>query len=327
MLEYGCINQLLEILISRSQSGIKFRQLTDGKHLIQLIYDDDNQLRDCEFGHQKDQVKSFLSSFKRDLSNLIATSNITVESLDGKTLPEDLHWMNYTKLREECRQKHWTMKKVARDVASRENKLERDRYACPNDFNASKRRCTQAVSSTSDYPTSDDIDFDDFSFARSSRRERSLLIVPGTLWCGHSHDAATYTQLGRLCGIDRCCRRHDHCKRGIPGFTMRYNLYNYRPFTISHCHCDRRHKRDISELFRIPGTKWCGKGYSAEKYTRLGGFSKTDRCCRRHDLSCPFWIGGFETKYGLFNWRVNTLMHCNCDERINMCKKASESND
>ncbi|RZC35630.1 Phospholip A2 2 domain containing protein, partial [Asbolus verrucosus] len=74
-------------------------------------------------------------------------------------------------------------------------------------------------------------------------------------------------------------------------------------------------RRDVSDLLRVPGTKWCGKGYSADKYTRLGGFSRTDKCCRRHDLSCPFWIGAFETKYGLFNWRVNTIMHCSCDER------------
>nr|CAH7722925.1 unnamed protein product [Callosobruchus chinensis] len=76
-----------------------------------------------------------------------------------------------------------------------------------------------------------------------------------------------------------------------------------------------RSKRDASSMFLVPGTKWCGKGYSADKYTRLGGFSRTDRCCRKHDLACPFWIGAFETKYGLFNWRMNTLMHCNCDER------------
>lgn len=76
-----------------------------------------------------------------------------------------------------------------------------------------------------------------------------------------------------------------------------------------------RSKRQALDVFRIPGTKWCGKGSSADKYTRLGGFSKTDRCCRKHDLGCPFWIGGFEEKYGLFNWRMNTLMHCNCDRR------------
>lgn len=78
-----------------------------------------------------------------------------------------------------------------------------------------------------------------------------------------------------------------------------------------------RHRRDLTSLLRVPGTKWCGKGYSAKKYAELGGYSKADRCCRQHDKSCPFWIMGLETKYGYFNWRINTLMHCKCDDRYN----------
>ncbi|KAJ8980960.1 hypothetical protein NQ317_013412 [Molorchus minor] len=170
-----------------------------------------------------------------------------------------------------------------------------------------------------------------FFFRYRSRVERSLLIVPGTPWCGDDHNADTYTQLGGLSTLDKCCRRHDHCKRNIPSSIRKYHYLNLRPFTLSLCRgatagrrsgslslvfiwwCASRgqieraelwilrSKRDISDIFRVPGTKWCGKGYSADKYTRLGGFSRTDRCCRRHDLSCPFWIGGFSTKYGLFN--------------------------
>lgn len=77
-----------------------------------------------------------------------------------------------------------------------------------------------------------------------------------------------------------------------------------------------RTKRDAMEILRVPGTKWCGKGFSATRYSQLGGYTKTDRCCRVHDLRCPYWIGGMEKKYGLYNWRVNTLMHCRCDERL-----------
>ncbi|XP_060521650.1 uncharacterized protein LOC132699139 isoform X2 [Cylas formicarius] len=177
-----------------SNTGIHFRQLSDGKHLIQLIYDENNLLRDCEFGHQRAQVKSFLTNFKKDLNNLISTSNISVISLDGKRLPEEYTWLNYTRLREICHMKHLEIKTDA-DAMIRNNKT-------------------------------------------------------------------------------------------LP---------------------DQRSKRDISDLLRVPGTKWCGKG--------------------RHDLFCPFWIGGFETKYGLFNWRMNTLMHCNCDERFRTCLKMVRSSD
>ncbi|XP_038110670.1 uncharacterized protein LOC6043500 isoform X1 [Culex quinquefasciatus] len=89
----------------------------------------------------------------------------------------------------------------------------------------------------------------------------------------------------------------------------------------------QRQRRDLSSMLRVPGTKWCGKGWSARNYVEMGGLSKADRCCRQHDLSCPFWILGFETKYQVFNWRVNTLMHCSCDERFRTCLKMADSSD
>lgn len=88
---------------------------------------------------------------------------------------------------------------------------------------------------------------------------------------------------------------------------------------------DRSESWDITDLMRIPGTKWCGKGWSAKKYGHLGGFSGADRCCRQHDTSCPFYIGTMETKYGLFNWRMNTLMHCSCDNRFRSCLKMANT--
>ncbi|KAH1026247.1 hypothetical protein HUJ05_010794 [Dendroctonus ponderosae] len=224
---------LFEHHISPTESSkrLSFRQLSDSKHIIELIYDENSALIDCEFGHQKERVKTFLRSFRDDLKGLVNSANISLQPLDDGKLPPEYGWLNYTELRKECHQTHLMTKKEMDQVQD----------------------------------------------------------------------------------------------------SKRIDLFE-------------RSKRDISDIFRVPGTKWCGKGYSADKYTRLGGFSKTDRqvsltsifiqhlhqsltvmgitlihislrCCRKHDLSCPFWIGGFETKYGLFNWRINTLMHCNCDER------------
>nr|XP_015838535.1 PREDICTED: uncharacterized protein LOC100141967 isoform X3 [Tribolium castaneum] len=256
----------------RSLSDIKFRQLADRRHLLQLIYNGED-LKDCEIVHQRDQVLKFLETFKHDLRNLISTSNITIESLDNKKLPSEITWFNFTLLANTCKQLHHRMKQEVLQLKNHHQQVER------------------------------------------GRKKRAFFIAPGTLWCGDSDNAERYSQLGPFFYIDKCCRRHDHCKRNIPAFTTKYHLHNYSPFTLSHCRCDARHKRDVSDLLRVPGTKWCGKGYSADKYTRLGGFSRTDKCCRRHDLSCRFWIGAFETKYGLFNWRINTIMHCSCDER------------
>ncbi|XP_051156115.1 uncharacterized protein LOC127278428 [Leptopilina boulardi] len=88
---------------------------------------------------------------------------------------------------------------------------------------------------------------------------------------------------------------------------------------------EENHNRSRRDLFLIPGTKWCGKGYSATKYTSLGGFGTADSCCRKHDTSCPFWIPAFESRYGLYNWGVSTMMHCACDERFRTCLKMAQS--
>lgn len=88
---------------------------------------------------------------------------------------------------------------------------------------------------------------------------------------------------------------------------------------------ERRERRGRSrrrrELLLIPGTQWCGRGHRATKYTNLGGFGVADACCRRHDTACPFFIPAFETRYGLFNWGITTMMHCACDERFRTCLK------
>lgn len=35
----------------------------------------------------------------------------------------------------------------------------------------------------------------------------------------------------------------------------------------------------------VPGTKWCGPGYTADDYDDLGTKHEEDRCCRAHGKS------------------------------------------
>ena len=46
--------------------------------------------------------------------------------------------------------------------------------------------------------------------------------------------------MGGLHTVDRCCRSHDFCPYNIPGLSEKYGLFNFRLFTMSHCHCDKR---------------------------------------------------------------------------------------
>ncbi|KAK4873840.1 hypothetical protein RN001_013200 [Aquatica leii] len=184
---------------AKSKTKITLRQLTDGKHFIQLIYDDRDNILDCEYLHQKDEVELFEIKFDEDINK--STSNLTIETLDNRRLPENIRkWFNFSHLRNLCRKNHKRIKKTLRESEIQHGSMHK------------RSRKTRAIS---DY-----------------------LIAPGTLWCGYQDKANSYTELGGMSLTDKCCRRHDHCKMNIHGFSRKYNYYNAKPFTLSHCFCD-----------------------------------------------------------------------------------------
>ncbi|XP_013174503.1 PREDICTED: uncharacterized protein LOC106122899 isoform X2 [Papilio xuthus] len=213
--------------------GIKLRQLTDGGHLVQVIYSPDGIIQDCEYLSDIKTTRNFLKTLRKELKLALEEQtykilekndnedekfyrhfgNVTLRLLKGnEKLPTDIaNWLDYDRLKMECLERH-----------------------------------------------------EELTFLMSNRNKIGEEVLT-------------------------------------------------------------RKKRDAMELLRVPGTKWCGKGFSATHYSQLGGYTRTDRCCRVHDLRCPFWIGGMEKKYGLYNWRVNTLMHCRCDERFRACLKLADT--
>ncbi|XP_063797652.1 group 3 secretory phospholipase A2 [Pseudophryne corroboree] len=78
-----------------------------------------------------------------------------------------------------------------------------------------------------------------------------------------------------------------------------------------------RHKRS----WMMPGTLWCGAGSTAENFTNLGLFRGVDLCCREHDHCFP-QIQAFEYQYGIRNYRLHTVSHCDCDDRFRLCLQA-----
>lgn len=76
-----------------------------------------------------------------------------------------------------------------------------------------------------------------------------------------------------------------------------------------------RSRRSLKENFIVPGTKWCGAGDLAEKYSELGMNRKEDTCCRAHD-NCRLNIGAFRRRFGYFNFRPFTISNCACDRRF-----------
>ncbi|KAM6404083.1 LOW QUALITY PROTEIN: group 3 secretory phospholipase A2 [Rhynochetos jubatus] len=71
----------------------------------------------------------------------------------------------------------------------------------------------------------------------------------------------------------------------------------------------------------LPGTLWCGAGDSARNASELGLFRGPDRCCRDHD-QCSAQITALQFNYGIRNYRLHTVSHCDCDARFRQCLQA-----
>lgn len=96
--------------------GVKFRQVSNGKQLLQLIYDENDDLKDCDIVHEPHEVLTFLNAFQKDVHNLVTTSNLTIHRLDSRPLPRGIKtWFRYAKLRKLCKKKQLSVKNKIRE--------------------------------------------------------------------------------------------------------------------------------------------------------------------------------------------------------------------
>uniref|UniRef100_A0A2H1VYH0 SFRICE_013378 n=1 Tax=Spodoptera frugiperda TaxID=7108 RepID=A0A2H1VYH0_SPOFR len=111
--------------------GLKLRQLTDGRHLVQVIYTQDGQIQDCEFISQGKSARNFLKTLRKELKlaldeeiyriankqqqNSIEDEkfyrhfgNVTFRIIKhGDRLPPNISkWFDYDKLKMECLKRH-----------------------------------------------------------------------------------------------------------------------------------------------------------------------------------------------------------------------------
>uniref|UniRef100_A0A452HXB0 phospholipase A2 n=1 Tax=Gopherus agassizii TaxID=38772 RepID=A0A452HXB0_9SAUR len=81
---------------------------------------------------------------------------------------------------------------------------------------------------------------------------------------------------------------------------------------------EERGRRRTRRGWTMPGTLWCGAGDSAGSLTELGIFQGPDLCCREHD-QCAEQLSALEYNYGMRNYRLHTISHCDCDARFRQC--------
>ena len=91
--------------------------MTDGRHMIQLIYDADQSLQDCEYITDAETASRFQTNLAAEYLHLSSVGlNTQVKFIKNQTeLPEDLARLAvYRQLKIECRQSHRRMRKAAR---------------------------------------------------------------------------------------------------------------------------------------------------------------------------------------------------------------------
>ncbi|XP_052901933.1 uncharacterized protein LOC128309551 isoform X2 [Anopheles moucheti] len=268
----GAIGKETSLADNSSNKTLSLWQMVYGKYLIQIIYNSDGQMMDCEYVRQRGMVHQFRTRFYKEFFQALARNftspfnglagstrhhslvsdhdfeqyiehdivtpemeelqynvyefpagvpdthqtidafgmrNLTYIPLHAQAdIPADLlEQLNFRELKQRCNVRHMQLKEIAHGLQSADP--EHQRIA-----NENLQRHKRAVS--------------------------DWFLSPNTKWCGKGHSASVYHQLGGASRADMCCRKHDHCKIMIPAMGTMWELFNFRPFTISHCSCDTR---------------------------------------------------------------------------------------
>lgn len=95
------------------REGIKFRQLSDGRHFIQLIYDEEDKIVDCEYVRNADMISEFITKWQKDVHELRTVFNATLIKINDIKVPGKVTWWSsYKKLKELCKKNHEKIKKI-----------------------------------------------------------------------------------------------------------------------------------------------------------------------------------------------------------------------
>ncbi|XP_067668359.1 uncharacterized protein [Haliotis asinina] len=109
----------------------------------------------------------------------------------------------------------------------------------------------------------------------------SLLIVPGTKWCGEGNVANSYDDLGTSRQTDACCRTHDHCPYFIDAFQSKYHYQNLYPWTLSLCDCDKALYQCLKSVNNSASNE-VGIGFFGVLDVECFTFTRGEYCAKYH---------------------------------------------
>lgn len=234
-----------ETLVSKSGRRLSYRQISRGDIFIQIIYANNGEILDCDTLTGQNFNEEFVKKFYGEIEKM----RYTKRHIDG--LSDSVHMPKFRHhTRNHMPQIDKTMDSddelsgainITYHQVDSEMDIPSDLRGMMN-FNAIKDECDSYHQKVMQLADHNDNIVQNMT-GRSNRKKRALsdwLIAPNTKWCGRGQTADKYSELGGASKADKCCRRHDHCKFNIYGMTTKWRLFNYLPFTISHCSCDAR---------------------------------------------------------------------------------------
>ncbi|XP_064619561.1 uncharacterized protein LOC135483001 [Lineus longissimus] len=201
---------------------LAYREVSDGKELVQAIMRGRDQVLDCDIRKNDEAVTTFTETFVPDQfknPQQIKEENITTLRL-GQALPEGLrHIADFHSLLKKCREHHKSVK-----LSLRRSKQSKEGFSGM----VRKKRQTHLPINQGDQ----------IHRAVNAGDESEFGIFPGTNWCGRGAKTSRYEDLGPNRDTDKCCRTHDHCPFFIGAMETKYGFLNFRLHTLSHCDCD-----------------------------------------------------------------------------------------
>ena len=198
---------------SQGENFLFVKEAMKNNRLVWLVYKDKDHMIDCNITTDAQNVDKFLQKFNNQTSIQDYENDNNSHKKSKGTKNNDL--LDFRALLRECR----SFKKQIRAMRI-------ERHHQEHQHKKHKRqKYNSDIKSENNFKT---------------RSKRSMMIYPGTKWCGRGDVAGGYDDLGENVATDRCCREHDHCPYTISGFSKSYNYWNYRFHTLSHCTCEER---------------------------------------------------------------------------------------
>ncbi|XP_041782277.1 uncharacterized protein LOC121598957 isoform X2 [Anopheles merus] len=267
----GVVGKETSLADSSSNKTLSLWQMATHKYLMQIIYNSEGQMMDCEYVRQRDMLHQFRGRFFAEFAQARARNFSSgqggPQTVDRASLVSNHDFRQYLEhdiVTPEMEELQYNVYEFPAGVPAAQQTI--DAFGMRNltyiplraaadipaelleqlNFQQLKQRCNVRHMQLKEIATglrSADPEHKRIANEKLQRHKRAIsdwFLSPNTKWCGKGHSASEYRQLGGASRADMCCRTHDHCKYMIPPMSTNFQTFNIRPFTISHCACDSR---------------------------------------------------------------------------------------